>query len=367
MIETAALKNNGVPTTAARRKSTTAQDVARVVGVSQVTVSHVLNGKGRVSAEMRAKVQAVAQEMGYEPNPYAQKLANGGCDDTIGLFSLSLDVGMGTRTIHAIQRRLHERGYSAPLHAYDRLVAYQMPGRAKLLADLRRQKPRAIVCHTCGLTPEALDELRRYHDEGGLVVTYDVPANLPCDQVIFDLAEGVYHAARHLVELGHRRIGLCSFLPRRASDEHLKQFARALKKGGCSRREEWLFFRQDNELIDLEETGVRLAERFLALDPAKRPTALCAYPDATAIPLIGALERAGVRVPQDVSVSGHDDIPLARYGNPQLTTFSRPIEAIAERVVELLDERLRGDESPPRREIVAGELQVRRSTGPPPD
>ncbi len=370
MLEVSPSIEEKVPSMGAGHKPTTARDVARVVGVSQVTVSHVLNGKGRVSPAMRLRVQEAARELGYEPNPHAQRLVNGGYDDTIGLFSLSLDTGAGTRIIHAIQRLLHERGYSAPIHAYDRMVAFRKPDRASLLADLRRQKPRAIVCHTYGLTSEALDELRRYQNCGGIVIGYDVPCRLEFDQVIFDLGESLVQAARHLMELGHRKIGFCSHVPRRSGTAWLDGFRQTLEEGGAQTHEDWVLFRNNDSAQvgseGAEAVGAQAAQCLLKLKPAARPTAICVTSDSAAFALIAELSRGGVRVPHDISVTGHDDLALAGYCAPTLTTVTRPHETIAAHLVELLCQRLHNNHGPPRCEVVRGELRRRQSSAPPP-
>ncbi len=149
-------------------KAATISDVARQVGVTKMTVSNVLNGKSQKSA-YRETILRAAQELNYQPNPHAQRLANGRCHNTISLLSLMLDMGVGTSKIQMIQGLLHERGYSAPIHAYGLIAENTLADRSSLLGELRLQKPRAIVCYASGMRPDALDELRRYQDEGGLL------------------------------------------------------------------------------------------------------------------------------------------------------------------------------------------------------
>jgi DNA-binding LacI/PurR family transcriptional regulator len=125
-------------------------------------------------------------------------------------------------------------------------------------------------------------------------------------------------------------------------------------------REEWLWAN-----CCYEEAGARLAEKFLKLK--ERPTAICIINDVTASTFVTQLHRAGVRVPQDVSVVGYDDTPAARYALVPLTTVSHPVEGIARPIIEMLLSRLDGSyNGAPRCVHVKGELIVRESTAAPP-
>jgi LacI family transcriptional regulator len=126
--------------------------------------------------------------------------------------------------------------------------------------------------------------------------------------------------------------------------------------------EDWIFGSYGNE--EFEDDGVRMAAHFLNMK--KRPTAVCIVNDYAAIAFIAELQRAGVRVPQDVSVVGHDDRPISRYCNVPLTSVSHPVETIAQSVVDLLLERINGDsQAKCRTKIIQSELVVRDSTCPP--
>ncbi len=350
-------------------KPATIGDVARAAGISKSTASRALNGKGSMTPKTRATVQRIAGRMGFEANPHAQRLANGRSDNTVGFFSPDLDLGVGTRKMQDIQQLLGERGYIVPIHAYGYRQSNAQINQARLLAGLRRQRPRALVCNTSNLRdPDALAELQRYCDEGGLAVCYDWPLQVPCDTVVFDRADQTYRAARHLLQLGHRDLGFginATYGEERPHiiEAHREGFLRALHEWNIAPRDEWMF--RPSHYMRHETGGVELAAQFLAL--RERPTGLCIVNDYAALAFLGEIERAGVRVPDDVSVVGHDNTMMARCGPRLLSSVTHPCWDIAEAVVNLLDSQLNGSyKGAPRRVTLHGELAARDSSAPPP-
>lgn len=233
---------------------------------------------------------------------------------------------------------------------------------------LCRQRPRAIACFTGDLEGDALRELETFQARGGTVVCFDYPVSLSCDAVHFDRADNTYQAVRHLVGLGHRRIGFTFDDARNtgAAPQRRMGFERALREMNVPLQSDWIF----PGLLDdsrFEQGGCDLADRFLAL--GDKPTALCNLPDLAAVSFIArAREAGGVRVPHDLSVVANDDTPLARYAAVPLTTTTHPVEQIACAVVELLTDRLEngGKAMPPRQIVVRGALVERQSASRPP-
>jgi DNA-binding LacI/PurR family transcriptional regulator len=346
-----------VTTASKDRKKITIEDVARAASVGKTTVSFVFNNKGNISEKTRLAVLRAADELGFEPNPHARLLVNGRCDSTIGLFSMDFDLSVGARKIKNIQRALVREGLHVPVY----LGSYGTESdKVALLKLLRQQKPRAIVCNTLDLPQVALDELHRFQDEGGLSVCYDFPIDMECDQVIFDRQDNTYQATRHLLELGHRNIGLCLIGPR-IGGPRFEGFKQALDEFGAPLKYEWLSSLHGRE--EFEDYGIKLSSWFLGL--AERPTAMCIVNDDVAQTFISHLQYAGVQVPRDLSVVGHDDSPSARYGIVQLTSVSHPVNEIVDNVVSLLHNRLDGYDGQARRILLRGQLVERHSTAPP--
>lgn len=337
----------------------TLKDVAQRAGVTPAMVSFTLSGKRRASEQTLRAVTKAAQELGYVPNPHAQRLASGGCHNTIALL-WSIDLGVSTQQAYFIQHRLDEAGFTVETHDTPFYVSDVAAKQAQMLSSLCRQKPRAIICRSRELQESALMQLRRYAQDGGTVVCYGSKDNKSFDQVIFDAQDNIYQAANHLLNLGHHNIGLSvhahAVLP---DDPALAGLQRALKERDVEVRPDWLWAN-----CCYEEAGARLAEQWLQLKD--RPSALCIINDVTASTFITQLHRAGVRVPDDVSVVGYDDTAAARFALVPLTTVSHPVEGIARPIIEMLLSRLDGSyDGAPRCVEVKGELIVRESTAAP--
>ena len=347
-----------------QRRSVTILDVAAALGMHKSTVSLALSGRGNVSQSTRLKVMEVAREMGYEPNPLAQRLASGSRNSMVFVCSGGLDLGLATEKILLIQAELGKMALEVPIYTFPESSGEGTRSQADQIRSLCRQQPRALVCATHSLASGVFDELRHYRDRGGIVVCYDFPVPIDCDQVVFDRFENAYRGARHLIERGHKDIGFGLSYPSRwgAGDvtgiqgERLAGFARALKESGLPWREEWVFRHSTYEL-----GGAEMAEHFLGMKA--RPTGLCIVNDYVSLAFMGELARNGVRVPEDVSIVGHDNQPVAAYCPTPLTSISHPAEEIAMAVVELLARRLDGDIGPARKMVLKGSLVERQSVG----
>lgn len=341
------------------RRPVTIKDVALRAGVTTATVSFTLSGKRKASPKTKEAVFKAAEELGYLPNPHAQRLANGGCEKTISLL-WTIDLGISTEQASFIEHRLDEAGYSVETHATPTYVSDAGAKQAQLVSALCRQKPRAIICRSRELDEASFSQLRRYEQDGGIVVCYGGTDNKSFDHVVFNRGDSIYQAASYLLELGHRKIGLSDHAhDLRPKDPAFVGFRRALGERKVEVRDEWLWAN-----CCYENAGACLAEKFLKLED--RPTAMCIINDVTASTFVTQLHRAGVRVPHDVAVVGHDDTPAARHALVPLTTVSHPVEGIARPIIKMLLSRLEGSyNGPPRCIEVKGDLVARDSTATP--
>jgi LacI family repressor for deo operon, udp, cdd, tsx, nupC, and nupG len=358
---------NASPTPFFMSKPPTILDIARELSVHKSTVSLALSGKGNVSAATRERIVSQAKQMGYEPDLLAQRLARGFHHSLVCLFSGGLDVGLTTEKVLLIQKALSERGLDVPLYT----CAAADAGDAQLsqVRQLCRQRPRAIVCAANQADERIYAELADYQRVGGIVVSYDSPISLACDQVVFDREDNAYQAARHLLEKGHRKIGLgLSRLEGIAagteSDPEVPRrrgFQRALAEFGIEARPDWIFHNST-----YEKGGAEMARQFLRL--GDRPTALSIVNDYVALAFMVDVMRAGLAVPGDISIVSHDNQPIAAYCPVPLTSVTHPAQAIVGRVVEMLIERIDGiiaSETPARTVVLRGELVRRESVAPP--
>ncbi len=334
----------------------TMQTIASRLGVSRMTVSFALNGNGRLSDEMRQKVLDVARELDFKPNQDAQRL-KGQRPDTVNLFVLWLEPGVGSSKIRCIQDLFKMRGRDVPVHCAGLRNSANQANQVEVLAALRRDKPHALIAATGGLHVGAIEELQRYQAEGGLLVAYDHPANLDCDHVLFDREENTYQATRHLLELGHRDIGIGFHYNLRAGDPRYQGYRRALGEFNIEPRAQWGL--EGLQAEDYTVAGVTMAQKFLAL--AQRPTAMAIINDYAAMAFLSELRKAGVECPRDLSLVGHDDHPLSRHNYVPLSTVTHPTQQIAESVAEYLLSRLDGYDGPPRTVTLQGQLVQRES------
>jgi LacI family purine nucleotide synthesis repressor len=197
--------------------------------------------------------------------------------------------------------------------------------------------------------------LEEYQQKGGTLVCMHSELLLDCDQVIFDREENTYLAANYLLQAGHRDIGFCMFDAADFSLPRSRGFARALCEFGIKPNQKWLF-----EAGHDEEGGAMLAEKFLKLK--KRPSALCIVNDMQAATFVHKMLRAGLRIPQDVSIVSLDDMPAARHCVVPLTAVTQPWMEMADTAVRFLLERMKKQQSWESRKIVFGGEIIERES-----
>jgi DNA-binding LacI/PurR family transcriptional regulator len=228
------------------------------------------------------------------------------------------------------------------------------------MRSLCAQRPLAIIAFTFGMPEDVVAELRRYQDQGGIVVCYSHDVEVPFDNVDFGLCDAIYKATHHLLELGHRKLAFCYHGIAPEGVPPHPSFARALNDFGLAPNQAWIL----HDYL-YEEAGMRYAAQILAM--RDRPTALHVTNDVAASTFVNEIQRGGVMVPRDMSVVGLNDAPAARTAAVRLTTVSHPVDELVGHIVRLLEERI---ENPAlgagRRVVVNGELIVRESSGPAP-
>jgi DNA-binding LacI/PurR family transcriptional regulator len=330
----------------------TIQDVARAAGVAASTVSRYLNGQLRVSPATEARVLAAVRQLGYVPNAQARNLASRR-SGVIGLVVPELRSPyfgeIADFVVEAVERHgrlvllCSTRSQEARQSAYIDLLATGAIDGMLYLGSFRSNERLAAAIR------------------GGLpVVVVDEPiAGLPpVHTVIMDDYAGGYQAASYLVALGHRRIAFVSGPSELGSvQERHRGYCDALRKGGID----------PDQQITLsghftEQSGMSALPHLLAA--AEPPTAAFVPSDYIALGVLSAAEANGIRVPQDLSIVGFDDIRFSQYVRPRLTTIRSPLDRLAQTGVDLLFERLGGEDAA-RTEVLPVELVVRESAAPP--
>ena len=334
----------------------TIEDVAKLAGVPRSTVSGAFSGKKRMSSERREEILRIARELRYEPNLLAQRLGSRGGHDVVAVLAIP-DFSLETRTLQFLVHQLDKEGIEVECTTPPYFAHEAAERQVALFNRIRRLQPRAVVLSLSQwASADFIGELRRFAEEGGTLVGY-AHGQVPefGDWVVFDRYQSTYDAIRHLIEQGHRRLGYNSHGRAVAGDDRVRAFRDALAESDIPVREEWIWGN-----CCYEDGGVKLAQEFLALK--ERPTGLQIINDHTASAFVNALFRAGVRVPDDVSVIGNENTPAAAAALVPLTTVTFPHREVGLEVVEMLKSRLNGSyQGPPRIVWKRGELIQRDS------
>jgi LacI family transcriptional regulator len=328
----------------------TIRDVAARAGVSVATVSRTLNGIGPVHDDTSRRVQAAARALRYVPHAAARSLSIRR-SHTLGVLLPEVHGEFFSEVIRGIDVAARARGYHV-LVSSSHADATEM---ASMLRALRGRVDGLIV-----MSPDVeLGRLSRALPPETPAVLLNT-ATSTRTTIRVDNYAGARSMTDYLAGLGHRRIAFITG-PERNADaaERLRGYRTALGTGAAARRPHL-----EIEGDFTEESGYRAVAKILAMKTP--PTAIFAANDAMAIGALQALRESGVRVPADVALAGFDDIPMARYVTPQLTTMRVDIAELGRRAVEALVASLEGSDGHARRQdIVPTTLVVRESCGAP--
>lgn len=333
----------------------TIREVAQLARVSVATVSRVLNDSGPVGPETRRRVLEAVEELAYVPHGGARSLIMRRTN-VLGVVLPDLYSEFFSEVIRGLERPAQQAGYHL-------LLSSSHDNRQEINLALRAMQGRVdglIVMspHVCAR------ELRSTIPAGlpAVLLNCEVEEDSPFDSVSVDNFGGACDAVRHLVSLGHERIAL---IGGGAADNHdawerQRGYRAALCDAEIAPRSEW-------EVVGhfLESGGHEAATKLLKLRP--RPTAIFAANDSMAFGAMSALQKAGLRVPEDMAICGFDDVPMAGYWNPPLTSVHVDLSVVGACAIEMLLDALARKGGHGRRErkhrTVEASLAVRSSCG----
>lgn len=335
------------------RSRPTSTDVARLAGVSRTTVSFVLNGRDdmSISPATRSRVLDAAVALGYQPNAPASQLARGS-SLTIGLVLRQEPSQVASDAL--LPQTVQGLGDAARGADYQVLVESLPPAPGGYRRLLHSRRVDGLIVSG----PLADDtELRRVFDDGFPIVLQGHAPSMTAPSVDVDNVAGARAAVGYLIEQGHRRIAMITNAPLTytSASERLDGYRAALREAGIE---------FDPGLV---AEGAFVAQSGLAamaaLLQARSFSAVFVASDVLALGAMGAVRAAGLRIPSDLSIVGFDDIPLAAYFDPPLTTVSIPAYSLGKTAGNLLLAQIRG-EPVPQRTLLDTELKVRESVGP---
>lgn len=289
------------------KRPATIRDVASAAGVSTATVSKFINGQQRFSPEVEARMRTVIDQLGYRQNPLARSMVTGQTR-SVGLAIMDVRNPHFANIVKGANRVAIEREYNLLVVDLE-----ESPKREHdLLGALSRRVDGLIV--SSRIPVETIDWLA---SQGKPVVFFGAAERPGVVSVRTDGYRAANMLGRHLASLGRRNFAYVGFPSARWNAERLQGLQDGLAQGGLSAR---VF----DVSLPTPEEGEAVCSRVLLSDD--RPDAVVCYNDLVALGFMHEAQSLGVRVPEDVAVAGFDDIPLARYANPPLTTVDMQSE-----------------------------------------
>lgn len=340
---------NELPPSGGQRPRATIVTLSRMIGVAPSTISRALKGDTRISAETRERIGALALELGYTPNALARTLSSG----RSGLIGLVLGPSthpIYTEFLHEAVAQANERGMRLlMIHAgqgpiedktAEALLQYKVDGCLITSAELSSRA--AAVCARNGVPVVMVNRVAREHASA-----------VACDSLA-----GSAELAALLITRGHKRIALVNTSNRTSTAMEREQgFLKALDQAGQK-----LAFRLDGQ--STYDGGFEAGRHIVGMAPSRRPDAIFAVSDIIAMGVLDALRLGGVKVPNDISVVGFDDIPAASRAIYDLTTIAQPLPAMVRRGLDLLAARMVKHDLPDESVTLRGKLIIRGSVRP---
>jgi len=328
----------------------TLADIAREAGTSPSTASRALSGRGYVSPAVRERLLDAAERLGYVANASARTLKQR-TSRVVGVVVSDLGNQFYALLASGIEESLRRAGYQMVLLADNSESAEELAAARTFLA----MRAAGVI-----MTPVGREATALLLRQGIAVVEVDRQlADVPCDAVVTDNERGAWEATTHLLEAGHRRIGLLVVDSELTSDVGRLRGYRAAHADAGTTVDEELIVRIPFHTPDAEW-------RIGALLDEEAPSAIFAANNLLAEQAWNVLRRRGVRLPHELSLVGFDDVPWMAMVEPGITVVAQPTVEIGRRAARLLLRRADDPACPPILECLEPTLIVRGSTAPPP-
>lgn len=315
----------------------TMKDVAKEAGVALSTVSHFLNGTAPVAPETRKKILEAIERLNYRPDLTARNLKRQKTS-ALGLFIPDVTNPFYAELAQGVTDVAQEAGYSVILYA----TSYKEKLEESFVSLVEQHQVDGVVIAYSFIAERLWGRLASSGVPAVLVDVY--PVNDFWPSVVVDNERGVEKALLYLASLGHTDIGYLSEPPYVLSlVKRQRAFLNFMKRKGLPLRDEWVLVEKTQR--NRVEIGFTLGKKLLG--EKKRPTAVVASSDLVAVGALKAFLSSGVRVPEDISIVGFDDILLASYVHPSLTTVRQPKYEMGRTGVEFLLQFLQGKKDCP--------------------
>lgn len=331
------------------------KDVAEHARVSVSTVSYVLNDSGPVAADRRERVLDAVRVLEYSPNESARSLKRRSAS-TIGLIVPELTNQFFAQVAEGVQKAAAERGVLVVLCVPDATDRPESE-HAKLLRGQRLDG--VVYLSGTGSLPTSILELSR---SGPIVLVDEQIPGFDLPSVVCDSRRGAREVARHVLEQGHRRVAVIGGPSALwTAQQRLAGYREAAAAAGLDPDEIPVYVGDYRQ-----HSGTELAARALDVPAAQRPTALLCANDLMAIGALEHCKAVGIRVPEQLSIVGFDDLPLSSLITPRLTTVRQPAHEMGFRAVTALFDLMEDAPDSTSLGLLATTVQIRDSVAPPP-
>ncbi|GIN98345.1 HTH-type transcriptional regulator DegA [Siminovitchia terrae] len=329
----------------------TIYDVAEAANVSIATVSKVINNTGNISDKTRKRVKQAMKDLEYHPNILASALM-GKQTKTIGLLIPDLANPFFSELARRIEDRGHELGYNLVICNTD----YDGDKEDKYLQLLNQKMVDGFVLASGFEDLEKVEELIK-REIPVVIVARDFPM-FSVNAVAIDDFMGGYIAANHLMELGHKNIGVIA-RDLWSNRERLRGFNHALDEHGLKLNKNFEYIMDIHDIDHIYE-GREMTKKYLLEDD--RPTAIFACNDLLAAGAIQEAKELGFKIPENLSVIGFDNTSIATVIDPPLTTIAQPIESMGREVMDLMVSIISGEKKEKSRVTLLPSLVKRKTT-----
>ncbi|MFZ5435590.1 MAG: LacI family DNA-binding transcriptional regulator [Bacillota bacterium] len=330
----------------------TIDDVARAAGVSAKTVSRVLNHSNLVSPDTVNKVQRAMKSLGYEPNVFARGLATNSSDVIGVVIGHGADLPLSNPFLFDVLKGI---GTTANRNGFQVLLV-TAPNDVPYPALIAAKRVAGMIFISVGMNDPNVRAMSSENLPSVLTCHFD--PSIDVNFVDVDSVRGAYMATRHLLDLGHRRIGLvCGPHDHASSRDRLAGYKKALEEHGVAYSHDLVKYGDFTE-----ESGFQLVQGFFDQQPPI--TGIFLASDLMAIGAMRAIRMHGLRIPESFSVVGFDDISVAQYIDPPLTTVRQRGVDKGVLATEMLVKLIRKEPVSRRQVVLPPELVVRGSTGP---
>ncbi|MCB0211381.1 MAG: LacI family DNA-binding transcriptional regulator [Anaerolineae bacterium] len=336
-------------------KRVTIKDVAQAAGVSVTTVSNALNQRTEaMTQETLQRIQEAIQALNYRPSSVARSLVTNQTA-TIGLIISEIETPLFLQALSVIEPAVRAAEYSLIY-----CTARSLDDEQQAVNLLLEKRVDGIIFLSTSVYLDDDYLLDLLPTAPPIVIINRTISHTEFDQIHWDNTNGTINAIDHLVEQGHQHIAFMRGPDtRRSSEERYNGYQMALKKHGLPYRDEYVVTGDyETTAPDWERATLDL----LALSP--RPTAILASNDIVASVVLRTVQRAGLRIPADISIIGNDNQPFSAYSNPALTTVEAPVIESGRRAIAMLLKRMGSSNADVQHVTLPCPLILRESSGP---